>query len=152
MVTSLTPPEIEQILQVREQLEWMAIELAMEIAPDGEIRKLVDAAEAMQQAAEARDLSRFFDLDVEFHETLWRLSGNFVLPKLLAQTLMPLLAFLFMRNLRDRSQLQLTDAAAAHVEIARAILQRDREAARQVAGQKFRQFAEEHLSWYRSEA
>jgi DNA-binding GntR family transcriptional regulator len=152
VVTSLTPAEIEQILQVRDQLEWMAIELAMEIAPDGEIRKLVDAAAAMQQAAEARDLSRFFDLDVEFHETLWRLSGNFVLPKLLAQTLMPLLAFLFMRNLRDRSQLQLTDAAAAHLEIAQAILRRDRDAARLVAREKFRQFAEEHLSWYRSEA
>jgi DNA-binding GntR family transcriptional regulator len=152
VVTSLTPAEIEQILQVRDQLEWMAIELAMENAPDGEIQKLVDAAASMRQAAEARDLSRFFDLDVEFHETLWRLSGNFVLPKLLGQTLMPLLAFLFMRNLRDRSQLQLTDAAAAHVEIAEAIRQRDRDAARQVARQKFRQFAEEHLSWYRSKA
>jgi DNA-binding FadR family transcriptional regulator len=37
------------------------------------------------------------------------------------------------------------------VEIAEAILQRDRDAARQVAQQKFRLFAEQHLSWYRSE-
>jgi DNA-binding GntR family transcriptional regulator len=151
VVTELTREEIAQILRVREHLEWMAIELAMESAPDDEIRKLVDAALAMQGAAKARDLSRFFDLDVQFHETLWRLSGNFVLPKLLAQTLMPVLAFLFMRNLRDQSQFQLTDAAAAHVEIAQAILQRDREAARQVAQQKFRMFAEQHLSWYGGE-
>jgi DNA-binding FadR family transcriptional regulator len=74
-----------------------------------------------------------------------------VLPKLLSQTLMPVLAFLFMRNLRDRSQLQLADAAAAHVEIAQAILRRDREVARQVARQKFGLFAEQHLGWYRSE-
>jgi DNA-binding GntR family transcriptional regulator len=129
----------------------MAIELAMEIAPEGEVPKLVDVALAMQEAAQARDIERFFDLDVQFHETLWRLSGNFVLPKLLAQTLMPVLAFLFMRNLRDRSELQLVDAAAAHLEIAQAILKRDRAAARQVAQQKFRLFAEQHLSWYRSE-
>lgn len=151
VVTVLTRAEIAQILRVRDQLEGMAIDLAMEIAPDTEIRKLVDAALAMQEAAEARDLERFFDLDVEFHETLWRLSGNFVLPKLLSQTLMPVLAFLFMRNLRDQSQLQLADAATAHLEIAQAILKRDRQAARQVAQQKFRLFAEQHLSWYRSE-
>ncbi|HUB77417.1 MAG TPA: GntR family transcriptional regulator [Bryobacteraceae bacterium] len=151
VVTVLTRAEISQILRVREQLEGMAIELAMDFAPDSEIQKLVDAAIEMQEAAAARDIERFFDADVEFHEILWRLSGNFVLPKLLAQTLMPVLAFLFMRNLRDRSELQLSDAAAAHVEIAQAILQRDREAARQVAQQKFRLFAEQHLSWYRSE-
>lgn len=151
VVTVLTRAEISQILRVREQLEGMAIELAMEIAPDSELRQLVNAARAMQKAAQARDIEQFFDLDVEFHETLWRLSGNFVLPKLLSQTLMPVLAFLFMRNLRDSSQLELGDAAAAHVEIAEAILRRDRDGARQVAQQKFRLFAEQHLSWYRSE-
>lgn len=151
VVTVLTRAEISQILRVRDQLEGMAIELAMEIAPDSEIQQLVDAAMAMQEAARARDLERFFELDVRFHETLWRLSGNFVLPKLLSQTLMPVLAFLFMRNLRDSTELELGGAAAAHLDIARAILKRDREPAQQVARQKFRLFAEQHLSWYRSE-
>jgi DNA-binding GntR family transcriptional regulator len=129
IVTVLTRAEISQILRVRDQLEAMAIELAMEIAPDSEIRKLVDVSLLMQEAAQARDLPRFFDLDVQFHETLWRLSGNCVLPKLLSQTLMPVLAFLFMRNPRNNNRLELGDAAAAHVEIAQAILKRDREAA-----------------------
>jgi len=151
VVTVLTRAEISQILRVREQLEGMAIELAMEIAPDTEIQKLVDVALAMEEAARASHLERFFELDVLFHETLWRLSGNFVLPKLLSQTLMPVLAFLFMRNLRGSTSLELGAAAAAHVEIAEAISKRDRDAARQVAQQKFRLFAEQHLSWYRSE-
>jgi DNA-binding GntR family transcriptional regulator len=150
-VTVLTRAEISQILRVRDRLEGMAIELAMEMASDAEVRKLVEVALQMDAAAGARDLSRFFELDVEFHETLWRLSGNFVLPKLLSQTLMPVLAFLYMRNLRDQSQLELATAAAAHIEIAQAILQRNREAARAVTQQKFREFAEQHLSWYRSE-
>lgn len=155
MVTVLTQAEICQILRVRDQLEGMAVELAMEIAPGRAIEELIAVALLMQEAAQARDLPRFFSLDVEFHETLWRLSGNCLLPKLLAQTLMPALAFLFMRNLRGNSQLQLADAAAAHVEIAQSILKRDRDGgpsgARQVALQKFRLFAEQHLSWYRSE-
>lgn len=151
VVTVLTRAEICQILSVRDQLEIMAIELAVDIAPDSEIEKLVEIATLMEKAAQARDVHGFFDLDVQFHETLWRLSGNCVLPKLLAQTLMPVLAFLFMRNVRDRSQLELNDAAAAHGAIAEAIRKRDREAARKVAQQKFRLFAEQHLSWYRSE-
>jgi DNA-binding GntR family transcriptional regulator len=151
LVTVLTRGEIMQILRVRDQLEGMAIDLAMESASDLEIQKLVDVAALMQDAAAARDLPRFFDMDVEFHETLWRLSGNYVLPKLLSQTLMPLLAFLFMRHVRNNKQFDLVDAAAAHMEIAQAILQRDRDTARQVVQQKFRQFAEQHLRWYDTE-
>jgi DNA-binding GntR family transcriptional regulator len=123
----------------------------METASDREIQRLVDTALLMQEAAEARDLPRFFDLDVQFHETLWQLSGNFILPKLLSQTLMPVLAFLFMRTLRHNNQLELAAAAAAHVEIAQAILKRDQESARQVAQRKFRQFAGQHLGSYGSE-
>ena len=151
VVTVLTGAEIAQILRVRDRLEGMAIELAMENAPDSEVRKLVELAQQMESAAQAREHSRFFDLDVQFHQTLWRLSGNFLLPKLLAQTLMPVLAFLYMRNLRDQGQVELASAAAAHLEIAQAILQRDREAARTIAQRKFRQFAEQHLSWYGGE-
>jgi DNA-binding GntR family transcriptional regulator len=151
VVTVLTRAEMAQLLRVRDQLEGMAIQLAMELAPDAEIQKLVDVALLMKAAAQARDLPRFFHLDVRFHQTLWQLSGNFILPKLLSQTLMPLLAFLFMRNLRDHDPLELVDPAAAHVEIAQAILQRDWESTREVTRQKFRQFAEQHLSWYRSE-
>ena len=55
VVTVLTRAEISQILRVREQLEGMAIELAIEIAPDAEVRKLMGAATEMQEAAAARD-------------------------------------------------------------------------------------------------
>ena len=56
-----------------------------------------------------------------------------------------------LRNLRQNDQLQMTASAVAHVEIAQAILRRDKKAARQVAQQKFRLFAQEHLNWYESE-
>ena len=102
----------------------------------------------MERAARARDVREFFALDVRFHETLWRLSGNSLLPRLLAQALMPLLAFLFIRNLRNHQQIDMLDSAAAHVEIAGAILSRDKELARKVARAKFRMFAEDHLQWF----
>jgi DNA-binding GntR family transcriptional regulator len=151
IVTVLTRAEISQVLRVREELERLAVDLAIEVAPDPEIRKLIAVAEKMREAAEVRDIRRYHDFDVQFHQTLWRLSGNSVLPRLLSQTLMPLLAFLFMRNLRKNHQLEMTASAVAHVEIGEAILRRDKKAARQVAQQKFRLFAQEHLNWYESE-
>ncbi len=151
MVTALTRVEISQILRVREELERLAMDLAIEVAPDAEIRKLIGLAEKMKEAAQARDIRRYHDFDAQFHQMLWRLSGNSVLPRLMAQTLMPLLAFLFMRNLRKNQELEMTASAAAHMEIAEAILRRDKRAARRVAQQKFRMFAREHLNWYESE-
>ncbi len=148
VVTTLTRVEIGQILRIREELETLAMELAIENAADAQIRKLLLVTDAMERAARARDVREFFALDVRFHETLWRLSGNSLLPRLLAQALMPLLAFLFIRNLRNHQQIDMQDSAAAHVEIAEAILSRDKELARKVARAKFRMFAEDHLQWF----
>ena len=148
VVTTLTRVEIGQMLRIREELETLAMELAIDNAADWQIRKLLLVTGAMERAAQARDVRRFFTLDVRFHETLWRLSGNSLLPRLLAQALMPLLAFLFIRNLRNHQQIDMRDSAAAHVEIAGAILSRDKELARRVARFRFRMFAEDHLQWF----
>jgi DNA-binding GntR family transcriptional regulator len=148
VVTTLTRVEIRQILRIREELETLAMELAIESAPDAEIRKLLRVTDAMQRAAATRDVPGFFSLDVRFHESLWRLSGNSLLPRLLAQALMPLLAFLFIRNLRNHLHIEMSDSAAAHVEIAEAILSRDKDAARRVAREKFQMFADDHLQWF----
>jgi DNA-binding GntR family transcriptional regulator len=148
VVTTLTRAEISQMLRIRAELETLAMELAIESARDAEIRKLLDVTAAMERAAAARDVHRFFELDVRFHETLWRLSGNSLLPRLLAQTLMPLLAFLFIRNLRNHEQLQMGESAAAHIDIARALLSRDKKAVRKVAREKFQMFADDHLKWF----
>jgi DNA-binding FadR family transcriptional regulator len=106
---------------------------------------------AMTESARERHIERFFEADLRFHEALWRMSGNSFLPRLLAQTLAPLLAFLFIRNLRRHREIEMTASAEAHVEIARAIRSRDKEAARRVIQQKLQVFADEHLDWYDNE-
>jgi DNA-binding GntR family transcriptional regulator len=148
VVTTLTRQEICQTLRIRAELETLAIELAIESAAESEIRKLLDLTAQMKKAARSRDIHSFFALDVRFHETLWRLSGNSLLPRLLAQALMPLLAFLFIRNLRNHRRIDMRDSAAAHVEIVEAILSRDKSKARRIAQEKFQMFADQHLEWY----
>ena len=148
VVTRLTRREIGQMLRVRAELESLAVELAVEIASDDEIRKLLDLTVLMKTAAEVRDVQGFFALDVQFHEALWKLSGNSLLPRLLAQSLIPLLAFLFIRNLRNHRQIDMRGSAEAHVVIVEGILSRDRERARRVAREKFDMFANQHLDWF----
>jgi DNA-binding GntR family transcriptional regulator len=147
-VTTLTLAEISQILRIRGELESLAVEMAIENASDSEIGGLAALAAKMQRAGRAHKVEEFFELDIRFHDVLWRLSGSALLPRLLSQALIPLLAFLFIRNARDRARIDLRESADAHAEIAEAILGRDKQAARRVVREKFQLFAEQHLRWF----
>jgi DNA-binding GntR family transcriptional regulator len=148
IVTSLTRSEISQILKIRGELEVLAVELAAENATDEEINELLGITRDMKTAAEARDVREFFNHDFRFHDRLWRLSGNAFLPKMLSQLMLPLLAFLFIRNLRQNSHIDLAQSAEAHVEIANAILTHDKVQSRKIAEKKFGLFADQHLNLY----
>ncbi|MGA7239808.1 MAG: GntR family transcriptional regulator [Bryobacteraceae bacterium] len=148
VVTSLTRAEICQLIRIRAELETLAVELAVESASDAGIGQLLTITDSMKAAAIERVPQRFFELDMSFHHTLWRLSNNSFLPRLLEQTLAPLLAFLFIRNLRRNLDIDMMDSAQAHVEIAKAMLTRDKGAARRVAQEKLTMFADQHLALY----
>jgi DNA-binding GntR family transcriptional regulator len=148
VVTSLTRTEICQLIRIRAELETLAVELAVEAASDAEIGKLLTITDSMKVAANQRDTQHFFELDISFHQTLWRLSNNSFLPRLLEQTLAPLLAFLFIRNLRRNLDIDMMDSAQAHVEMAEAILTRDKATARRVSQEKLMMFADQHLALY----
>jgi DNA-binding GntR family transcriptional regulator len=102
----------------------------------------------MKEAAIVRDPQGFFELDLSFHQALWQLSNNSFLPRLLEQALAPLLAFLFIRNLRRNLDIDMQRSAQAHVEMAEAILTRDKDLARRVAQEKLMMFADQHLALY----
>jgi DNA-binding GntR family transcriptional regulator len=148
IVTTLTRGEISQILKIRGELEVLAVELAAENASDAEIAELLDVTRDMRSAADAKDVQEFFAHDFRFHEKLWKASGNTFLPRLLSQLMLPLLAFLFIRNLRHHTHIDMGASAEAHGEIANAILLRDKAQARKMAGQKFQMFSDQHLNLY----
>ncbi len=148
VVTSLTRTEICQLIRVRAELETLAVELAVETASDSEIAALLKVTERMKDAAAVSDPQRFFKHDLMFHQTLWNLSHNSFLPRLLEQALAPLLAFLFIRNLRRNPGIDMMESALAHVDMVQAILTRDKAAARRVTQEKLRMFADQHLALY----
>jgi GntR family transcriptional regulator, gluconate operon transcriptional repressor len=146
VVTSLTRAEICQLLRVRAELETLTVELAVETATDAEIAELLTVTGRMKEAAAAGDPQRFFEHDLAFHQALWNLSHNTFLPRLLEQVLAPLLAFLFIRNLRRHMAIDMMASAQAHVDMGQAILTRDKTVARRVAQEKLRMFADQHLA------
>jgi GntR family transcriptional regulator, gluconate operon transcriptional repressor len=69
-------PDIEELYSLRENLESMAIRLAIENADDAgwdEVQRLVDA---MAAAAERDDAEAFDQADMEFHTSFYLLSGH----------------------------------------------------------------------------
>ena len=148
LVTSLTQAEICRLIRVRAELETLGVELAVETATTEEIRVLLQVTEWMKEAAVSRDPRRFFQVDLTFHQTLWSLSHNGFLPRLLEQTLAPLLAFLFIRNLGRNADIDMMQSAQAHVDMAEAILTRETMVVRRVALEKLTMFAEQHLGLY----
>jgi len=148
VVTTLSRTEVLDILHIRAELEVLAVELATANASDADVGKLMAITTEMIAAAKERDISRFFDIDFRFHRTLWELSGNSYLPKLLSQVLLPLLAFLLIRNLRNHAHIDLVASAEAHVDIANAILTRDPREARAIALKQFQMFASQHEGLY----
>jgi len=92
-VTKLSREEIDQLYAVRQQLEPFAAKLAHPYMTQAVRAKLVDVLKRMRVAAKQRDLVELARLDLEFHQAIWRLSGNKWLERALRLVGTPLLAF-----------------------------------------------------------
>jgi DNA-binding GntR family transcriptional regulator len=119
-VTELTSEDVEQILRVRRELEGLAVELLQARATAADLALLDKFVDDMRNAAVEGNFQSFYRCDLEFHRTLWSLSGNRYVAKLLDNTVVPLFAFFIMKNPRD-SAADLVASVAKHAEIIRAI-------------------------------
>lgn len=90
-VVDLTPQQVDEMLGLRLMLEAEAVRLAkprLKASDKVHLRKLADA---MRQGSGSS--TSIVQLDLELHETLWRLSGNDTLAKHLILLTRPLFAF-----------------------------------------------------------
>ena len=123
-VTELTADDVEQILRVRRELEGLAVELLQERATEADLALLEQSIEDMRAAAVDGNFQNFYRCDIEFHRTIWRLSGNRYVAKALDNTVVPLFAFFIMKNPRD-SVADLLTSVAKHADIIRALRKGD---------------------------
>ncbi|HWB86486.1 MAG TPA: GntR family transcriptional regulator [Bryobacteraceae bacterium] len=119
-VTKLSPGDVEEILRVRRELEGLAVELLQQRAEPQNLDKLDAIVADLRAAAAEGNFQSFYRADLEFHRTLWQLSGNRFLAKALDITVVPLFAFFILKNSRESSD-HLQASAQRHAEVIEAV-------------------------------
>ena len=76
IVRDLKPREVEEIYDVREELEVMAVRILPFPVPDADIARLEAIQHAHGEAVDAGDLLAVFHSNVQFHRALFGLCGN----------------------------------------------------------------------------
>ena len=92
-VTKLDPRQIQDIFQLRVELEALAVEWAKANVTPVDIKQLRSLIDNMEQAASELDLDRFYQNDLDWHRKVWALSGNTYLNDVLERLVVPLFAF-----------------------------------------------------------
>ncbi len=101
-VTKLSREEIEQIFELRVELEAIAVEWARRRCKPADLLELKTLAKKMKLAAQVYDVPEFYENDIAFHRMLWELSGNAYLIEMLELIVVPLFAFFLMKTRRER--------------------------------------------------
>ena len=91
-VTKLGPKEIQEIFQLRVELEALAIGWAKDNVTPPDIKELQNLINKMEASAAALDLGQFYESDLDFHRKLWDMSGNSYLANVLERMVVPLFA------------------------------------------------------------
>jgi len=130
-VTNLSEDEVAQVFSLRIVLEGFAAQSLAENRSQWKAEELLAAAEAIKAKARSRDVEGFYESDMEFHKTLWHLTGNSFLEKMLMEITLPLFSFVMVKVVADYS-FDLESAANSHQEIALAIISGDGEHAKTV--------------------
>lgn len=82
VVASTTRAVVAQIMQIRERLETLAIELAIDLLPQEEIDRVTELIRQEEHLLEQGDLTTHFKCNREFHALAAHYSGNTLLEQL----------------------------------------------------------------------
>lgn len=78
-----SPEEVEQVFQVREVLEPLAVKLAVPRVPDHELERVRVLFDSVRDAIENGDFDPYFESDTRFHELIAPNAGNQVLKEII---------------------------------------------------------------------
>lgn len=82
-VTDVSREDVEQIYQVREALEPLAVRLAAPVILDEELEEMQALFASLAEEIEKGDFERHFQSDTQFHDLIVRHCGNAVLQQVL---------------------------------------------------------------------
>jgi DNA-binding GntR family transcriptional regulator len=99
-VTDFSFNDISDIYRVRMELEGFAAQLARECGRPtaDDVSQMERAIEQMQQGADEGDFWKFSRSDLDFHEVIWRSSGNRYLERALRTVATPQFSYVLIRS------------------------------------------------------
>jgi DNA-binding GntR family transcriptional regulator len=71
-VTILSQPDIDEIYTLRTSLERLAVERAVRVADEEDFAAMSEAVDELRRAVKAADVHRVVELDVHFHDLIYR--------------------------------------------------------------------------------
>lgn len=113
--------EIEELFELREALEGMAVRLAAARGEEGEIRSLTDFLEETKRAI-AKDMYSFYPWDLDFHFQMARCARNGKLEESIKKLNSQLT---LARYLSGREMGRASEALMEHMQIVEAVKERD---------------------------
>lgn len=128
-VAPITEKDLRDVLEVRKALEGLAAELVCDKIEDQDLQELKNILEAFKESVEKDNLTDIARLDVEFHELIYRATGN----KRLVQMLNNLREHIYryrLEYIRDVKQRNIL--VEEHMEIVNAITRHDKTAAKRI--------------------
>ena len=127
-VTMLTRRTINDIYLVRSRLEVLAVELVtQQTAPD--LSECWNQVRQMETTAAAEHGYEFYQADLAFHRSLWKVTGNDTLRKCLEQLVPKMMTFSIIQHIRPAAD-KLSVIASAHRQLLELIESKDFEASR----------------------
>ncbi len=115
-IVQLANVDIAHIFQVRQALEGLAVSLATPHMTSRAKQRFQLLVKKMRACAKSRDYPKLFAAEKEFHHTIWTLSGNQFLVKILSNLLLPYFGFLASRGYQVHQD-DPRDVARVHQEI-----------------------------------
>ena len=123
-VTQLSEQDIREIFEIRELLETLAAKKIRPQASDGGVRSVLRAALAdLEAACRERDIRRFSSADLQFHQTLWELSGNRHLQTVLNDMSTRFFGYELIRDLPHSEKFRFDHMAEEHRKLVKLILE-----------------------------
>lgn len=75
-VAKMTEKNMEDVLQIREALEILAVQLACEKVTKQQVLKLEEAVEEFERAVKTGDLKQIAQSDIDFHDKIYEAADN----------------------------------------------------------------------------
>lgn len=126
-VLGFSSRDIDDMLEIRIALEGIAIQLAIERIDEVQLKKIKEAYDLMEFFANKGDQDKFNELNIDFHESIYRCTQSQYFEQLL-KDINYYISVTSRHSIRQPERLK--SAALEHKEIYDAIVERDKEKAK----------------------